>query len=189
MTLNTARQKDPSLWVAYDPETGTLTWLASFGKAAAGNPAGTLTTKGYLAVTVLGRRYLAHRLAWLLTYGELPSVQIDHINGVKTDNRLSNLRLATNSQNHGNRGPSRASTSGVKGVYWWKTGRKWKAQLTHQGRSHFIGYFSTKEDAAAHAEAEVRIRGDFAYAASAGRPGPAVKGYLPLPKIKEATDA
>ena len=118
MTLNVARSPDPRLWLNYDPDTGVFVWKAAFGKAKIGAVAGTPSAKGYLVIGVQGRRFLAHRLAWMFVFGAMPNGQLDHIDGNPANNRIANLREATNSQNHGNRGPSRASTSGVKGVYW-----------------------------------------------------------------------
>jgi len=73
--------------------------------------------------------------------------RFDHINGDKADNRVCNLREATNQQNHANRGAQRNSTSGVKGVYWFKPQQKWKAQICVNKRSIVLGYFATKEEA------------------------------------------
>ena len=174
MTLNSPRPKDPHLYLKYSAEIGVFHWKKSLGKARKGNVAGTPTSKGYIAIGVAGQRFLAHRLAWFFVYGEMPPDQIDHGDGDKTNNRICNLRLASNSQNHANIGPSTASTSGIKGVYWWKPGGKWKAQIQVDGLNHFLGYFKTKEEAArAYQKAAKQHFGDFAHS------GPPKAGYLP----------
>jgi hypothetical protein len=122
-------------WLSYDPATGIFRWLKTSGKGYAGAVAGTPHPKGYLQIAVRGERVLAHRLAWWFCYGEWPETQIDHKNADKTDNRIDNLREATNTQNHANRGAQRNSTSGIKGVYWWKPGQKWRAQISVANRS------------------------------------------------------
>ena len=87
----------------FSAESGVFTWkVRRCYRALAGSVAGTINTRGYVHILVCGRKYLAHRLAWFYVHGTWPLAQIDHINMVKTDNRISNLREATNSQNHGN---------------------------------------------------------------------------------------
>lgn len=162
--VKASRNPDVRAWLNYDPTQGTFTWVANLGRARAGSVAGTPHLKGYVSIGVLGRSYLAHRLAWFFTFGEMPAAQIDHRDGDKTNNRISNLRLATNSQNQANKPASRASSSGIKGVYWWKTGGKWKSQIVVNGCSVFLGYFSTKNDAAeAYRNAATLYFGEFAH--------------------------
>lgn len=150
--------------LSYDEQTGQFTWLRTIGKGYVGAVAGTPHAKGYVNIRIKGVNYLAHRLAWLFVHGETPNTQIDHINGDKSDNRISNLRLATNTQNHANRGAQRNSTSGIKGVYWFKPQQKWKAQIQVNGKAIVIGYFANKADAiAARREAERKYQGEFAH--------------------------
>ena len=101
-----------------------------------------------MRVMVDGRQWLAHRLAWLYVHGEWPD-QIDHVNGIKTDNRISNLRNVCARVNMENvRGPKANNrSSGVLGVTWWERGKKWKAQINMRGRNRHLGYTDTIEDA------------------------------------------
>ena len=78
----------------YDPDMGAFTWRQGRGPVRAGGVAGCLTRKGYRRIQIDGQNYMAHRLAWLYMYGSWPPEQIDHINEIKSDNRLDNLRLA-----------------------------------------------------------------------------------------------
>jgi len=132
----------------YDPSTGTFTWLVSRGNAIAGSIAGCVNGEGYWQIQIDGKRYYAHRLVWLHVHGVWPANQIDHINGVKDDNRLANLREATQSENKRNTGTYRNSTSGVKGVHFYKATGKYQAQSKLNGKLHHLGYHATLEAAA-----------------------------------------
>lgn len=107
----------------YNQETGHLTWkISRKGRGCvAGWPAGTLNHRrdtSYLAVTLHGKKHYAHRLAWILSHGEIPAgMHIDHIDGDGTNNRLSNLRLASRSVNQRNKKLGRNSRTGVAGVH------------------------------------------------------------------------
>ena len=99
--------EEASLLLNYNPETGVLTWKVNRGsKFKAGDIAGHTSTSGYIDVCVKGRLYGAHRLAWLLSYGEFPKFpeeELDHINRIRHDNRLSNLRKVSKSENNKNK--------------------------------------------------------------------------------------
>jgi hypothetical protein len=139
----------------YEPETGHIYWLALGKGRIKKKPAGTLLRSGYVGICVGVKRWQAHRLAWALHYGAWPSDQIDHINGVKTDNRICNLRQATNSQNGKNLGLSKANTSGVKGVSFEKYTARWKASIRVDGKNISLGRFDSIAAAAeARKEAE-----------------------------------
>ena len=95
----------------YDPETGEFTRKTSFFKTRIGERAGSISkSTGYVVIAVCGAQYLAHRLAWLYVYGCWPSLHIDHINGEKTDNRIANLREATNGENMQNQRRARSNS-------------------------------------------------------------------------------
>lgn len=142
----------------YDPLTGVFTHRRS------GKVAGSRNGIGYWLLSIQGRRYAAHRAAWLYMTGDWPTLNIDHINGQRADNRWSNLRQATISQNNMNR--RCASATGFKGVRFASGRRKWEARLEKDGRCHWLGYFDTPEAAhAAYVEGARRHFGEFARAA------------------------
>lgn len=129
--------------LSYNPESGLFTRLnkkqSPIGK--------TKDRYGHLNITVDGKRYKAHRLAWLYLYGEFPIGFIDHINGVSDDNRCVNLRVVTNTQNLQNQKIRSTNTSGYKGVSWNKQRLKWKAECCANYITTVIGYFDTPEEA------------------------------------------
>lgn len=106
---------------------------------------------------------MAHDLVWLYVHGRWPEDQIDHINMIPDDNRLKNLREATNAQNGANRRKHRDNTSGFKGVTWSAERKKWVASIGVNNKSIALGRYAKIEDAvAAYAEAARRYHGDFA---------------------------
>jgi hypothetical protein len=135
--------------LSYDDETGVFTRKLAVKGNATSDAVGTIGHKGYVVIGIDRRKYYGHRLAWFYIHGEWPEECIDHKNGVKSDNRLANLRSATpriNNQNH--RRPSRRNTSGYLGVYRRKDG-KWVAQIKVDGKAIWIGSFDYPEKAAA----------------------------------------
>ena len=155
----------------YDRETGEFRWRWRDGLRACDNSrcAGTVAgrfSQGYRRIKIDGRNYQAHRLAWLIVAGMWPVDEMDHINLAKDDNRIANLREATHGENHHNTRAYSNNTSGVKNVFWCKREQKWRAPIRHNGKQINLGYFATKEEAAAAvAEARVRLHGEFARAA------------------------
>jgi len=142
----------------YEPETGLVTWRVSSGCRKPGDVAASVNSLGYGRVKVAGKTFGAHRVAWALHYGSMPALHIDHINGVKTDNRIANLRLATRSQNQMNRG----SATGHKGVTWSSAQGRWLARCAVGGRRHHLGYFETLPAAiAAYKRAASQLHGQF----------------------------
>ncbi|SDK79151.1 HNH endonuclease [Aliiruegeria lutimaris] len=158
-------------YLAYDPETGVLFWrartpdmmpsgchvqTAAWNSRFADTPAGT-GLKGYVRISICGQGYAAHRAAWALHYGEWPDGHIDHIDGDPANNRIANLRTATNSENQRNTKISRANSTGFTGVYFQKSKNKYRAEISAGGKRLYLGIFARLEDAvAARAEAERR---------------------------------
>jgi hypothetical protein len=133
----------------YAKTTGTFTWRVTRGaKAPAGSVAGTPHKRGYVALMVDQKLYLAHRLAWLYVYGSWPIGTIDHINGVKDDNRISNLRDVSIQANlHNQTLPYRSNVSGLRGVSFEARSNKWYARIRVAGKNLMLGYFRTAEEA------------------------------------------
>lgn len=145
--------------LSYDPETGIFTWLAG---QRVGKIAGTPTSKGYFRIKINRKDYKAHRLAWLYFYGKFPNDALDHINGIKTDNMVSNLRECNATENNWNTGIGRTNTSGAKGVSWHKRDSEWQAQISINGKRTHLGNFATIALASAVYEAKAReLRGKF----------------------------
>lgn len=145
----------------YDPETGEFTWIGS--RHWKGKKAGTKSNQGYNRIWFLRRKWAAHRLAWLLHYGEWPSGYIDHINGDRFDNRITNLRVANVAENSRNQMASKRNKLGLKGVSKKQSGR-YCATIHIRGKNHHLGTFPTAEDAAmAYNEAAIEHYGEFAY--------------------------
>ena len=139
----------------YNPDTGELRWKSN------GRHAGNFT-RGYRQIPINGRKYMAHRLAWLMFYETEPSCTIDHSNLNRSDNRICNLREATPSENNRNRPRGGNNTSGFKGVYWSKSVKKWLSQITINGKWKYLGVFADINDAAdAYARAAKSIHGEF----------------------------
>jgi len=147
MTSNMLTQSRLKELLHYDPETGVFTRRVDVTyNARAGDVAGTQMTVGYLSVGLDGCRYSCHRLAWLYMHGVWPSTHIDHIDGVRTNNRIVNLREANDAQNHQNRRAARKdSKSGLLGVSWHQHSRGWAACITTGGKSRHLGVFDTPE--------------------------------------------
>lgn len=147
----------------YDPDTGVFTWLQPGKRRLVGFTAGTVNSRGYLYISIGGKQYRAHRLAWLYMTGEVPENEIDHRNGIGTDNRFANLRKATRSQNKANSATYKSNSSGCKGVGFDKATGRWKARVQVNGKRISLGYFDSPESAyAAYCEAATKFHGEFA---------------------------
>lgn len=140
--------------VDYNPETGLLTWKARpdnlrFNSKLSGRPAFAQMAKGYFTGRLGGKNYKAHRVAWAVHFGEWPAGQIDHINGVRTDNRLLNLRVVTNAENSKNQKRRSTNTSGEACVTWFARDRKWWVKINVDGWPKHVGFFDAFDDAVA----------------------------------------
>ncbi len=145
--------------IHYDPTTGLITRLKGAKK---NGPCGHLTHNGYLAMSINGSYYRAHRLAWLYVYGEWPIDQLDHINAVRTDNRIANLRQCTHMENAQNTRLYSNNKSGFKGVYLDKENNKWEASIRVNKKLKHLGRFQDIADAAkAYADAAEKEFGEF----------------------------
>jgi hypothetical protein len=131
----------------YDPDTGHLHWVATGKGRIKKKPAGTIVKAGYIGVMIDGKRHYVHRIAWALHHGKHPDDQLDHINGIKTDNRICNLREATNAQNGKNLPLMRNNTSGYSGVSFDKKNNKWRASIRVNGKIMHFGRYELKEQA------------------------------------------
>ena len=146
MTDRSVTQSDIKSKLSYDPITGLFRWINSKStNIANGSIAGSLNPNGYIYIGLYRHKYRAHRLAWIYMTGKEPENQIDHINGVRSDNRFSNLRLASNLKNTRNRGINSNNKSGYRGVSWSSSANKWVAHGMAKGKRKNLGYFETAE--------------------------------------------
>lgn len=143
----------------YDSESGVLTWMAT------GKVAGYRKLGRHIRVGVLGNSLLAHRIIWEMHYGPIPEgLEIDHLDRDPHNNRLSNLRLATQSENRCNAPMRSHNTTGLKGVFWDLARRKWVSYIGIRGKQINLGRYSTKGLAAvAYAKGALRYHGKFAW--------------------------
>jgi hypothetical protein len=147
----------------YDPASGHLRWIKARKGIRVGDIAGTVNPHGYLRITIDGRPYQAHRVVWLMANGAWPDDVIDHINGIGTDNRITNLRACTQSENRMNSKVGRNSKSGVKGVTWRKAISAWEVNVGIGGRAVFAGFYENLSDAKKAAmDLRMRLHGEFA---------------------------
>lgn len=158
---------------SYNPENGRITHKfrvidraldARFNKKFAGTLADTfIRPTGYRVVGLFHDYTSAHRIAWAIYYGECAGgFEIDHINRDKSDNRICNLRLATRSQNSMNVAAQKNNSSKLKGAHWNSRTGKYRSKIMLNGKEHFLGYFTTAEEAsAAYAEASKKLHGEF----------------------------
>ena len=123
----------------YDKESGHFSWKKNGKKAGY---AGT-----YVQIGINHKVYYGHRLAVLIVTGEWPEVEVDHINGKKTDNRWANLRLADRSENNQNLGNRSDNKSGYKGVWFNRANKNWSAQIQVKGKRFSLGNYKTAEEA------------------------------------------
>ena len=134
----------------YEPETGIFTRKASTSnRVKVGDIAGCPNGDSYLQIRLQSRKYLAHRLAWLYMYSNWPNDQIDHINRIRTDNRITNLRDVSHKQNQQNASKRSDNTSGYPGVSWYKLDSKWAAWIRHNQKLIHLGCYDTIEEAVA----------------------------------------
>ena len=165
--------------IDYDPETGALVWrvrdvsfftdgekpaiavMNAWNSRLAGKPA--LKSKGfngYFNGSIFGKTYLAHRVAWAIHSGAWPEREIDHINGDRSDNRISNLRSVTSKENSENMAIRSDNKSGAVGVCWNARRSRWVAQVSINGKQKHIGYFKSKDEAT---QARAKASAEYGY--------------------------
>lgn len=137
----------------HDPATGRLFWNlrpgnTSWNKVFSGKPAGCRDSKGYIRIRTNGAVWVAHRVIWKLVHGTDPDF-IDHINGVRHDNRIENLRSVSQTENARNTQRKRHNTSGISGVHWVTKDQRWLASIHDKGKRINLGQFRNFEDAVA----------------------------------------
>lgn len=172
-------QQELQALLRYEPETGKLfwherpremfrsnnAWSAWNGRYAGSEAFRTPNGRRYLVGSINDTMYRAHRIIWRLVTGEEPD-EIDHINGDRADNRWSNLRSVTGSENNRNTQIRANNKSGVMGVCWHKQSQKWAAKIRIDGRGMHLGTFPTIEEATAARKAAERR---FGFHANHGR--------------------
>ena len=132
----------------YNAETGEMRWqnYAGFKNKLAKST----TSTGYMRLQIQGKSFLTHRIAWKMIHGTDPVNQIDHVNKNPKDNRISNLREATESQNKWNRPAQQNNTSNIKGVSFWGGRNHWAVQISCRGKRYRKAGFLTAREAEVH---------------------------------------
>ena len=132
--------------INYDPNTGVATWKTHRMSNMVGKPVGSISDKGYYRVYICGKQIGVHRLIWLHQKGYLPEF-VDHIDHDRSNNKWSNLREVTRTENARNKTTSKANTTGYTGVYAERG--KFRAIIGHKGKAKSLGSFKTIEEAVA----------------------------------------
>ena len=146
----------------YEPETGNFYWITRRKGRKVGKPAGWISL-GYRRIAINGKEYPISHLAWLITYERWPIGDVEHKDLNRSNNKISNLREATRSQNMANGSLQSNNKSGYRGVCWRKSSKKWLAQIHVDGKKYWLGTFRDKKDAhKAYQNAAEKYFGEFA---------------------------
>lgn len=158
--------------LSYNKQTGEFTWKQrsvnriqdkAWNKRHAGKLTGYTRKNGYKVINILYKEYPCSRLAWFYVYGKWPNGEIDHINGLRHDDRIINLREANRSENAINRGLQSNNSTGFKGVWKRKNSNSWVAEIAKKGKRVKLGSFKSPEAAyEAYIKAAREIHGEFA---------------------------
>jgi hypothetical protein len=153
IAINKEREAHLSLhdlraWLDYNPETGIFTWKEKIAnKVVPGAQAGGFVGLNYRKIKINNHSYLEHRLAWFYHYGEWPIEELDHINGITHDNRISNLRQVDRKENCKNRAIASNNTSGTKGIRYRADHQRWVAFIKIDGENIHLGSYIDKYSA------------------------------------------
>lgn len=158
--MNNISPEEIKRLISYDPKSGLLRWrprqqsdfasMSSFkawNTQFAGREAGSISKTGYVVVSLSGQKMLGHRIAWVIHHGRWPDALMDHVNGLRADNRINNLREATPAQNAQNQRRHKSNKSGVCGVTWHKKTKRWQVRIGSANKSLHVGYFSDLQSA------------------------------------------
>jgi len=141
-------QKELKNILHYNPKNGVFIWSKKISKKInTGDIAGDVNKRGYCRIGIRGKKYASHILAWIYIYGEAPENDLDHIDHNKTNNKISNLRIVTPSENAMNQTMSKANKSGFNGVVWNKKAGKWMVQIAFERNQIYLGIYDDIHDA------------------------------------------
>ena len=156
-------QKELKEILEYNENTGKFFWkIKPMYNVNIGDKAGN-NHNGYTRLTINGKKYLTHRLAWLYVYGEFPKGDLDHIDNDRGNCRINNLRIANKSTNGFNRKKQANNTSGIKGVIWSKASNKWMVKIGVNKKKLYFGVWNDLEFAELVAqEARAKYHGEYA---------------------------
>jgi hypothetical protein len=155
--------------ISYNPETGEFRWIKKppmmnwKNRCNPGDLVGYIHSKGYRVATLKGKHIQLHRLAWIFIHGEIATETIDHINGVRHDNRICNLRLATRTQNAQNASARKKHGNRIKNVSWDSESGKWRVRVVKDGKRYHGGRFEDPNEAEKVAKQLMKeLHGEFA---------------------------
>ena len=147
--------------IDWNLDTGVGVWIKARRGCKLGAEVGAYHSQGYRHIKIKGKNLRVHRIIYFLTHGHCPKY-IDHINQIKDDNRIDNLRGCTQQENLRNRRIAKNNKSGYKGVCWNKQRNKWRAQIRINGKSIHLGYFGCPKEASEAYETRAKIEfGEF----------------------------
>lgn len=147
MTPRTLTQDELKKRLVYDEASGEFRWIHRSTNLPAGRRTNSRNAYGYIQINIGGYPFLAHRLAWLYVYGTWPKTQLDHVDGDRANNAIGNLREVSQKQNAENSKMRVDNTSGFRGVTYRRSSNRWIAQIQSDGQNHYLGSFSTAEEA------------------------------------------
>ena len=141
----------------YNPDTGEFTRACDRGRWKKGESMGSVSADGYVNISIDGRIYRAHRIAWMFMTGQQPIAFIDHENRNRLDNRWSNLRSASQSENLQNSVVKKTSSLGLKGVTYVPSKGRYRARITSGNKTIFEQTYETPEEAKAARDAVAKV--------------------------------